>query len=70
MTKKYGSYAGFRQLTSALHFHTAAIEQTPALAFQGGELIGSGRIEEITDETIKIRGEWYIRDNCTFVYAS
>jgi len=63
-------YKGFRQLTSALHLHTAKLEQTHILAFQNNELIGSGRIEEITDETVKIREEYYMRDKCTFVYAN
>lgn len=63
-------YKGFRQLTAPLHFHTAALDGTVILAFQDNELIGSGRIDEITDETVKIRDEFYMRANCTFVYAN
>ncbi|ANY67721.1 hypothetical protein BBD42_15545 [Paenibacillus sp. BIHB 4019] len=66
MTKKH---KGFRELTAPVHFHTAAIDQTAILAFQDGELIGSGRIEEVTDETVRIGDEWFMRDNCTFTYA-
>lgn len=66
-------YVGFRQLTSALHFYTAAIDETPLLAFQNAELIGTGRIEEIrsTDEgdVVVINGEHFIKRNVTFVYA-
>lgn len=77
MTK---TYAGFRQLTSALHFYTAAVEQTPVLVFHkhNGELIGSGRIESVqkdvrhgdtTDDIIVIKGEYYLRSNCVFAYG-
>jgi hypothetical protein len=59
----------FKPLTSAIHFHTAALDRTLILVFQAGELIGSGKIDEIRDETVKIRDEWYLRRNCTFVYA-
>ncbi|MDQ8734236.1 hypothetical protein [Paenibacillus sp. LHD-38] len=66
MTKKY---KGFRQFTSAIHFHTAVLDKTQILAFQDGELIGSGSFDEMTDQIIKIRDERFMRENCTFVYA-
>lgn len=59
----------FKPLTSPIHFYTAMLDKTPILAFQDGELIGSGRIDEITDEIVKIRDERFMRENCTFVYA-
>jgi hypothetical protein len=62
-------YKGFRQLTAPVHFYTAVLDQTTILAFQDGELIGTGRIDEITEETVKIRDERFMRANCTFVYA-
>ncbi|MFF2886659.1 hypothetical protein [Paenibacillus sp. NPDC057967] len=65
MTKIFG----FRELSSPIHLHTAALDNDIILAFQNGELIGSGHIEEITDTTVKIGGEIFLRDNCTFVYA-
>ncbi|WP_248924783.1 hypothetical protein [Paenibacillus hamazuiensis] len=68
MKKK--TYLGFKPLTQAIHFHTAAINQTPVLAFMGTELIGSGIITEITNDAIKINEEYYMRDVCRFVYAS
>jgi len=60
---------GFRPLYSELHLRTAAIENTPVLAFMGAELIGSGMIDEITDLSVKIRGEHYMRETCRFYYA-
>ena len=62
-------YKGFRKLTASIHFYTAALDHSTILAFQDGELIGTGCIEEITDETVKIRDEQFMRANCTFVYA-
>lgn len=72
MAKLNTRYLGFRKLTSDLHFHTAAVEQTTILAFQDAELIGSGPIEEIRkddDDIIVIKGEYFLKRNCTFVYA-
>ncbi|QNK54539.1 hypothetical protein [Paenibacillus sp. PAMC21692] len=62
-------YAGFRTLTSPLHFHTAAIDGTVILAFQDGELIGSGRVSDVGPETLRIGNERFIIANCTFAYA-
>ncbi|OME86888.1 hypothetical protein BK120_08165 [Paenibacillus sp. FSL A5-0031] len=62
-------YKGFRQLTAPLHFYTAALDESVVLAFQNNELIGTGLIDEITNETVKIRDEQFMRANCTFVYA-
>jgi len=72
MTKK--KYAGFRQLTAPIHFHTAKLDGTTILAFQDGELIGSGRIAEVTDETVIIgnkdgTSEHFMIENCKFTYA-
>lgn len=63
-------YKGFRQLTAPVHFHTAVLDEVVVLAFQDNELIGSGRIKEITDEAVKIRDERFMIANCTFVYAN
>lgn len=62
-------YKGFRQLTALVHFYTAVLDESVVLAFQDNELIGNGRIEEITEQTIKIRDELFMRANCTLVYA-
>ncbi|GIQ63695.1 hypothetical protein PACILC2_22630 [Paenibacillus cisolokensis] len=66
MAKKY---LGFRPLTSNVHFYTAALDKTPVLIFCGNELIGAGTIDKVTEHTVEIKGERYIRANCTFVYA-
>jgi hypothetical protein len=63
------NYKGFRQLTAPVHFYTAALDRRQILAFQDGELIGSGVIAEITEESVRIRDEHFFIDNCTFVYA-
>jgi hypothetical protein len=59
----------FTRLTSNVQLYTAALDQTPILVFQGAELIGSGTIAEITEDTVKVRDEYYMREACTFVYA-
>ncbi|MCU6709334.1 hypothetical protein M6D81_11510 [Paenibacillus sp. J5C_2022] len=58
-----------RTLISPIHFHTAALDRAVILVFQDGELIGSGRISEITDSDVKIRDEYFVIENCTFQYA-
>ncbi|WP_256992302.1 hypothetical protein [Paenibacillus sp. XY044] len=58
-----------KPLTSPIHFHTAMIEQIPVAAFIGQEMIGSGKIVEITDFAVKIGDEFYMREACTFKYA-
>lgn len=68
MRYKYG-HDGFMPLTSAIHLHTAALEERPILVFAGGELVGSGKIEKITENAVHINGERYLRANNTFAYA-
>ncbi|MBB3132139.1 hypothetical protein FHS19_006866 [Paenibacillus rhizosphaerae] len=58
-----------KPLTSPIHFHTAMIEQIPVAVFTGQEMIGSGKIVEITDFAVKIGDEFYVREACTFKYA-
>ncbi|MFE5321836.1 hypothetical protein ACFQ88_24370 [Paenibacillus sp. NPDC056579] len=67
--KRNRLYRGFRELTSEIHLHSAAIDRKPVIVFHGEELIGSGVIEEITDVSIKIKGERYMRQACKFVHA-
>ncbi len=66
-------YKGFRQLTAPLHFYTAALDQVTVLAFQNGELIGSGKITrydlDSEGDSVEINDEHFLRENCTFVYA-
>lgn len=62
-----------RTLTSPVHFHTAALDNTAVDVFQDGEHIGSGRVVEIREGSVLLSGpdgvEYYVRDVCTFVYA-
>ncbi|WP_036746553.1 hypothetical protein [Paenibacillus sp. UNC451MF] len=62
-------YKGFRVLTSPIHLHTAAANKTPVLVFQEEELIGSGVIEEVTELSVKINKDRYMREVCKFVYV-
>ncbi|WP_222120775.1 hypothetical protein [Paenibacillus sp. Y412MC10] len=41
----------------------------PVAAFIGQEMIGSGKIVEITDFAVKIGDEFYMCEACTFKYA-
>ena len=68
MSKKYDKLHGFQALTSLIHFHTAKLYGTTILVFQDGELIGNGRIREITETTITIGEYSYIIEKCSFTY--
>lgn len=59
-----------KTLTSNVHFYTAQMERLPIVVFIGNELAGSGVIEDVTDTSVKVRGEYYMRTACTFKYAS
>lgn len=58
-----------KPLTADIHFYTAMIDQTPIAVFIADELIGSGRIEEITENSVKVGKGRYLRETCTFKYA-
>lgn len=59
-----------KPLTSPIHFHTAMLDEIPVAVFMGREMIGSGKIVQITDFVVKIGDEFYMRENCTFKYAT
>ncbi|WP_342480419.1 hypothetical protein NST07_25740 [Paenibacillus sp. FSL L8-0340] len=59
-----------KPLTSNVQLYTAQIERLPIVVFVGNELKGSGIIEDITEVSVKVRGEYYVRAACTFKYAS
>lgn len=59
-----------KPLTSPLNLYTAMAERLPIVVFNGDELIGAGRIDEVTDVSVKIGDERYMRGVCTFKYAS
>ncbi|MNP38220.1 hypothetical protein D3C76_1317170 [compost metagenome] len=54
-----------KQLPSDIHLYTAQI-----VVFVAGELVGSGKIEEITENSVRVGGERFLRAVCTFKYAS
>lgn len=55
-----------RILDSNLHLHTAAVEDSKILVFFGFELIGSGKIEGISDLSVQVKGVKYPKENCIF----
>ncbi len=59
-----------KPLTSPIHFYSAMLDELPVAVFMGREMIGSGKIVQITDFVVKIGDEFYVRENCTFKYAS
>lgn len=58
-----------KSLTSPIHFHTAMLDEILVAVFMDQEMIGSGKIVEITDFAVKIGDEFYVREACTFKYA-
>ncbi|GAA0395844.1 hypothetical protein [Paenibacillus motobuensis] len=58
-----------KPLTSDIHFYTAQLDRSPVVVFIAGELVGSGKIEGITENSVRIGGERYLRENCTFKYV-
>ncbi|MDR9855639.1 hypothetical protein RJP21_18665 [Paenibacillus sp. VCA1] len=58
-----------KPLTSAIHLHTAMMDRLQVVVFIGDELVGAGRIVEITETSVKIGDERYMRGACTFKYA-
>jgi hypothetical protein len=59
-----------KPLTSNVQLYTAQLERSPIVVFIADELVGSGVIEDITDASVKVRGEYFMRAACTFKYAS
>lgn len=58
-----------KPLTSDIHFYTAQMDRSPIVVFAAGELVGSGRIAEITENSVKIGDGRYLRAMCTFKYV-
>ncbi|MEC0328697.1 hypothetical protein P4H42_03550 [Paenibacillus macerans] len=58
-----------KSLTTDIHLYTAQMERTPAVVFVAGELVGCGKIAEITENSVIIGDERYLRAVCTFKYA-
>jgi hypothetical protein len=58
-----------RPLTSDIQLYTARMDRTPIVVFIDEELVGSGVIEDITEMSVAVKGERYMRGVCTFKYA-
>lgn len=58
-----------KPLTADIHFYTAMLDRTPIVVFIADELIGSGKIEEITENSVKVGKRRYLRESCTFKYV-
>ncbi|WP_339167166.1 hypothetical protein MKX75_24005 [Paenibacillus sp. FSL R5-0341] len=59
-----------RPLTSDIQLYTAQLDRTPIVVFIDEEqLVGSGVIEDITEMSVAVKGERYMRGVCTFKYA-
>mgnify|MGYP001123116522 CR=1 FL=1 len=59
-----------RPLSSNIELYTAKLDRTAIVIFIGAELVGSGVIEDISEFSIEIKGERFIREVCTFKYTS
>lgn len=59
-----------KPLTSNIHLYTAQMDRVPVYVFAEGKLVGSGTIAEITENSVRIGDERYLRAVCTFKYAS
>jgi cation transport ATPase len=55
-----------KPLTNSIALHTAAANRQSIAVFIRKERIGSGLIEEITEDTVKIGSERFMRANCSF----
>lgn len=58
-----------KTINSEIRLHTAMIDRTPIAVFIGNELVGSGQIAGIAQDSVKIGDERYLREVCTFKYA-
>lgn len=58
-----------KPLTADIYFYTAMLDRTPVAVFIADELIGCGRIQEITENSVKVGEARYLRVSCTFKYA-
>lgn len=56
-------------LTANVHLYTAMLDRRHVDVYIEGELVGSGRIYEITENSVKVGDAWYLREGCTFKVA-
>jgi hypothetical protein len=55
-----------KPLTNNLELHTAAADRKEIAVFIRKERIGKGVIAEITEASVKIGDDWFMRENCSF----
>lgn len=58
-----------KPLTADIHLYTAILDQTPIAVFIAVELVGCGRIHEITENSVKVGKARYLRESCTFKFV-
>lgn len=57
-----------KELISNLQFCTALIDKKTIIIYMKDEFVGKGLIEQVTESSIKINGEYFMRSVCTFLY--
>lgn len=62
---------GVRGMTLAanVQLYTAMLDRRHVDVYIADELIGNGRIYEITEDSVKVGDSRYLRENCTLKYA-
>lgn len=58
------------ELHSHIQFCTALIDKQPVAVFIDDEMIGNGLVEQVTEFSVKIDGEYYMRSECKFNYGA
>jgi hypothetical protein len=56
------------ELHSNIQFCTALVDKRPVAVFIDDEMIGNGLVEQVTEFSVKISGEYYMRSECKFNY--
>ncbi len=55
-----------KPLTADVQLYTAKMDAKPIVIFIDQELVGRGVIERITEDSIKVKGEYFMRGVCEF----
>lgn len=50
-----------KSLTSNVHLYTAQMDRMPVVVLVADEVIGNGIIDSITESSVRIGGEWFLR---------
>lgn len=57
-----------KELISNVQFCTALLDKRKVVVYMDDEEIGKGTIETVTESSIKINNEYYMRSGCTFLF--